>query len=181
MNLQAKQTHPERRDSMRIVGSSSGRGFRLEASQFLPYPREQVFEFFSSAMNLQSLTPAWLHFTVLTPSPICIAPGSLIDYRLRVRGIPIRWQSRISAWEPPLRFVDEETRGPYKRWHHEHLFEEADGGTMCRDMVNYEVYGGSLVNALVVRPDLLKIFTFRQSKLRELFPDGELTLQSAGV
>ena len=133
-------------------------------------------------MNLQTLTPAWLRFTVLTPSPIHIAPGALIDYRLRVRGIPIRWQSCISVWEPPFRFVDEETRGPYKRWHHEHVFEEADGGTMCHDMVDYEVYGGALINSLFVRPDLLKIFAFRQSKLRELFPEiADSTLQPTGV
>ena len=73
-------------------------------------------------------------------------------------------------WEPPLRFVDEQTRGPYRRWRHEHVFEEVDGGTLCRDIVDYEVYGGSLIDALLVRPELIKIFNFRQSKLRELFP-----------
>src|SRR5688572_25446419 len=106
MNLQAKQAHPERRDSTRIVGSTSGRGYRLESSQFLPYPRDQVFEFFSDASNLQCLTPSWLQFSVVTPPPIRNTAGTLIDYRLRVHGVPLRWQSRISVWEPPLRFVD---------------------------------------------------------------------------
>jgi len=86
------------------------------------------------------------------------------------------------VWNPPFRFVDEETRGPYKRWHHEHVFEQAERGTMCRDIVDYEVYGGKLINSRLVRPDLFKIFTFRQSKLRELFPEiGNSTLQPAEV
>lgn len=170
MNIQATHTQPEGQDSIRIETSPAGSGFRLEASQFLPYPRDQVFAFFSDASNLQSLTPAWLRFSVLTPPPILIADGTLIDYRLQVHGIPLRWQSRISVWDPPLRFVDEQTRGPYHRWHHQHVFEVVDGGTLCRDIVDYAVYGGSLINALFVRPDLLKIFAFRQSKLREVFP-----------
>jgi ligand-binding SRPBCC domain-containing protein len=178
MNLQAKQAPREKRESIRIVGSPTGRGYRLESSHFLPHPRDQVFEFFSDASNLQSLTPAWLHFSVVTPPPIHIAAGTLIDYRLRVHGVPLRWQSRISVWEPPLRFVDEQTRGPYRRWHHEHIFEAAEGGTLCHDIVDYAVYGGSLLNTLVVRPDLFKIVAFRQSKLRDLFPEiGVSTLR----
>jgi ligand-binding SRPBCC domain-containing protein len=166
-----KQVPPEVQSSVRIVRLPNRRSFQLEASQFLPYPRDQVFEFFSDASNLQSLTPEWLHFSVITPSPVHIVAGTLIDYRLRVRGVPLRWQSRISVWEPPIRFVDEQIRGPYRRWHHEHLFEAVEGGTLCRDMVDYAVYGGSLINLLFVRPDLFKIFAFRQSKLDELFPE----------
>jgi ligand-binding SRPBCC domain-containing protein len=155
--------------TMAIAPNPSGRGYRLEASQFLPQPRERVFEFFADAFELETLTPSWLHFSVLTPAPIQIAPGTLIDYRLRLRGIPLRWQSVISAWEPPFRFVDEQTRGPYRRWHHEHQFEATDEGTLCRDIVDYEVYGGALINSLAVRHDLLKIFSFRQDKLRDFF------------
>lgn len=103
----------------------------LEASQFLPYPRDQVFEYFSDASNPQPLTPVWLRFSVITLPPIHIAAGTLIDYRLRVHGVPVRWLSRISLWEPPLRFVDEQSRGPYRRWHHEHIFEAAGGGTLA--------------------------------------------------
>lgn len=170
MNIQTPLPHAHRHDPIRIECSPTGSGFRLEASQWLPHPREQVFEFFSDAFQLETLTPQWLHFSVLTPPPIHLRTGSLIDYRLRVRGVPIRWQSRISVWEPPRSFVDEQTRGPYRRWYHQHLFEDADGGTLCRDVVDYAVYGGSSINALFVRPDLFKIFAFRQSRLRELFP-----------
>lgn len=148
-------------------------GFRLEASQILPHPRQRVFALFADAHQLQTLTPPWLSFRVLTPPPIEMATGTVIDYRLRVHGIPLRWRSRISRWEPPERFVDEQLRGPYRHWRHEHIFEVVDGGTLCGDVVDYDVYGGSLVNALLVRRDLAKIFAFRQQKLRELFPaDG---------
>jgi len=143
--------------------------FQLRSEQFLPRPREQVFEFFSDAFQLESLTPPWLHFEVRTPAPIAIAAGTLIDYRLRLRGVPLSWQSRIEVWQPPTRFVDVQTRGPYSRWRHEHLFEEISGGTLCRDIVHYSVLGGRLVERLLVRPDLVKIFSFRRAKLCELF------------
>ncbi|MGD9645143.1 MAG: SRPBCC family protein [Pirellulales bacterium] len=143
--------------------------FRLQSTFWLSQRRDQIFEFFSDAFQLETLTPAWLSFAVLTPRPIEIRAGTLIDYRLRLHGLPIRWQSRISVWEPPVRFVDEQTRGPYRRWHHEHAFVEVDGGTLCRDTVDYAPRGGRLLNALFVRRDLLRVFAFRQQKLRELF------------
>ena len=146
-----------------IGPAPAGKGYQLAATLLLPQPRDRVFEFFSDAFQLQTLTPDWMFFSVLTLPPIHLATGALIDYRLRVHGIPVRWQSRISVWEPPLRFVDEQTRGPYRCWRHEHVFEEVDGGTLCRDIVDYEVYGGSLINALLVRPDLIKIFTFARA------------------
>ena len=170
MSNQVKEVNREDRNSISIVRSPFGHGFQLKASQFLPSTQDQVFEFFADAFKLQSLTPSWLHFSVVPPPPIRIAVGTLIDYRLKIHGVPLRWQSRISVWEPP-RFVDEQTRGPYRRWRHQHEFEPADDGTVCRDTVDYEVHGGSLINSLFVRPDLFKIFAFRQSRLRELFPD----------
>lgn len=152
--------------------SPTGSGTRLEAVQWLPRPREEVFAFFSDAFRLEDLTPAFLNFHVLTPRPIEIKAGTLIDYRLRLHGIPVRWRSRISVWEPPHRFVDDQVRGPYRRWHHEHSFEPADGGTLCRDVVDYAVLGGALVDALFVRRSLREIFGYRQAKLRELFPSA---------
>ena len=156
-------------------------GFRLQAQQWVPQPREQVFTLFSDAFQLEALTPPWLRFSVLTPAPIEIAAGTLIDYRLRLHGVPIRWQSRISVWEPPVRFVDEQTRGPYRRWYHEHVFEEVDGGTLCRDIVDYRPLGGWLANALLVRRDLLKVFAYRQQQLGPLLAAmvGEATPTSA--
>ena len=143
--------------------------FVLHAEQWLPCSRPQLFEFFSDAFKLETLTPPLLRFQVCTPAPIVIQAGTLIDYRLRLHGIPIRWQSEISVWEPPVRFVDRQTRGPYRLWQHEHRFVEHEGGTQVIDHVVYRAPGGALVNRLFVVPDLRKIFGFRTQKLREIF------------
>jgi ligand-binding SRPBCC domain-containing protein len=146
--------------------------YRFEDELFLPHPPEVIFPFFADARNLQVLTPPWLGFEILPPVPESIGAGTLIDYRIRLHGIPIRWRTAITAWEPPFRFVDEQLRGPYRRWIHEHTFEARGGGTVCRDRVRYAVPGGALVDALFVRPDVEKIFEFRRRKLGELFGAG---------
>ncbi len=143
--------------------------FQLNTEIWLPAPLEDVFEFFSDARNLEILTPSWLKFEVLTPEPIEMKPGTLIDYRLKLRGLPIRWQSKITEWDPPHRFVDEQQKGPYQRWHHTHTFAEADGGTVVGDIVDYAVPGGALVNKLFVKQDVEKIFAYRHQKLLEIF------------
>lgn len=143
--------------------------FMLEAELWLPRQRDEVFAFFADAFNLETITPPWLKFEVLTSRPLEMRAGLRIDYRLRLRGIPLRWQSEISAWDPPYRFVDEQRRGPYRVWIHEHRFEERDGGTLATDSVRYRTIGGRLVNNLFVRRDLAKIFRYRQAKLQELF------------
>lgn len=160
-------------DAITIERAASGSGYQLQSRQWLPVRRAQLFEFFSDAFQLEAITPPWLKFQVLAPGPLRLESGTLIDYRLRVHGVPLRWQSCISVWQPPERFVDEQIRGPYGRWHHEHAFTEHDGGTLCRDVVDYTVPGGALVHALLVRRDLLAIFAYRQQKLRELFPASD--------
>jgi ligand-binding SRPBCC domain-containing protein len=143
--------------------------FEFQTELWLPRPRHEIFLFFADANNLQAITPPWLNFHVLTPK-IEIRAGALIDYRLRVRGVPLRWRTHIKVWEPPGRFVDEQLRGPYRRWLHEHTFEESNGGTLCRDHVQYAVWGGRLVEWLFVRRDVRHIFEYRQQRLNELFP-----------
>ena len=143
--------------------------YEIEAEITLPQPLEDVFPFFSEARNLERLTPAWLKFEVLTPDPIEMAAGTLVEYRLRLRGVPIMWRSEITAWEPPYRFVDEQRRGPYRAWIHEHTFEERNGHTIARDHVLYDHLGGRLVNRLLVGPDVAKIFAFRRQKMEEIF------------
>lgn len=140
----------------------------IRSEIWLPKPLEEVFSFFADAHNLQAMTPDWLDFSMVTPCPIVMRPRTLIDYRLRLRGFPIRWRSEITAWEPPYRFIDEQRCGPYKLWVHEHRFEAREGGTLVGDSVRYAVPGGWLVDCLFVRRDVERIFQFRRDKLQEL-------------
>ena len=146
-----------------------GRGYRLAASMFLPHSIGKVFEFFADAGNLNAITPAWLQFRILTPLPVVMGQGLLLNYSLLFRGIPMRWQSEITVWEPPNRFVDEQRKGPYRKWVHEHIFREEDTGTEVSDRVNYEVPGGKLVHRLLVKKNVTEIFRYRQRRLREIF------------
>ena len=98
-----------------------------------------------------------------------MSQGTLIDYRLRVRGIPMNWRTEILAWEPPVRFVDDQVRGPYQRWRHEHRFTETATGTLCEDRVEYSVLGGRSIHRLLVRRDIEKIFEFSAARIAELF------------
>lgn len=143
--------------------------FRLTAEITLPQKLEQVFSYFSAAKNLEELTPAFLKFKVATLEETPISSGTVINYNLRIHGVPIRWTSLISLWEPPFRFVDEQLRGPYRYWIHEHTFEESEAGVLVKDSIRYQVFGGSLVHDLFVKKDVMKIFMFRQEKLLTLF------------
>ena len=143
--------------------------FLLTAQQWLPRRREELFPFFADAGNLETITPPTLRFSVLNPPPIVMKAGLLIDYKLRLRGLPLRWQSEITVWDPPNRFVDEQRKGPYRVWHHEHVFADQNGGTLATDNVRYAVFGGAIIERLFVRRDLTKIFTHRQHKLEEIF------------
>ncbi len=104
----------------------------------------QVFPFFADARNLEAITPPLLGFRVVTPDPIEMRVGTLIQYRLRLHGVPVYWLTSIQAWDPPHRFVDVQVRGPYGLWHHTHTFEEVDGGTLMRDTVRYAIGFGPL-------------------------------------
>lgn len=141
----------------------------LERELFVPRPLSEVFAFFSDAHNLEQLTPSWLRFEILTPAPIPMRAGTLIDYRIKLYGVPMVWRTLISVWEPPHRFVDEQIRGPYSVWHHEHLFEERDGGTLIRDRVRYRAPFGMLSHPLFVRGQLDKIFSFRHEVIAKIF------------
>ena len=143
--------------------------FSFRTQLVLPRKRDEIFRFFADAGNLEVLTPPSLRFCVLTPLPIKVHPGTIIDYKLRVHGLPLKWRSEITAWEPPTCFVDEQRRGPYRTWIHEHRFEESGKGTLCTDFVRYSVFGGAVVNWLFVRRDVEQIFAFRSAQLRQLF------------
>jgi ligand-binding SRPBCC domain-containing protein len=147
--------------------------FEFRSRLWVPRPRAEVFAFFSDARNLEDITPPWLRFQVVTPQPLEIRAGAEIDYRLKIRGVPVQWRSRISVWEPPGRFVDEQVRGPYRRWVHEHRFTEDSGRTWCEDHVQYAPPGGALVDRLFVRRDVQNIFAYRSQRLRRIFGAGD--------
>jgi ligand-binding SRPBCC domain-containing protein len=150
------------------------REFSLVRSQTIARPLDEVFVYFADAQNLAALTPEWLKLEILTPAPIEMAAGTTIDYRIKLRGIPLHWRSEITAWEPPYRFVDVQRRGPYSFWIHEHSFEALDDKTTrVKDRVRYGVPGGSLVHSLIVAPDLEKVFNFRPRKLFDVFHGAE--------
>jgi ligand-binding SRPBCC domain-containing protein len=132
-----------------------------------------VFHFFSDARNLQQITPSWLDFHVMGMSTDEIQAGTRIDYRLKIHGIPIRWQSEITKWDPPYCFVDRQISGPYAEWRHEHLFADERGGTRCTDRVQYLPPGGKplagIINRLFVQRDVRQIFEYRRTRLAELF------------
>jgi ligand-binding SRPBCC domain-containing protein len=137
----------------------------LDRTQVVPGEPPEAFAFFADAFNLEAITPPWLGFRIVTPRPIEMAEGALIEYRLVLHRVPLRWLTRIEVWEPGVRFVDVQIRGPYKLWHHTHAFEAAPGGgTSVRDSVRYSLpLGplGRLAHAAFVRRDLERIFDFR--------------------
>lgn len=145
----------------------------FESEQEVAAPVSEVFDFFSRAENLQRITPPSLHFKILTPLPIEMKSGALIDYKLRIRGLPMRWRTEICEWNPPFSFVDVQLKGPYALWHHTHTFSALAGErTLMRDRVRYQVpFGplGLLVAPLLVTPEIERIFAHRTRVIGELF------------
>jgi ligand-binding SRPBCC domain-containing protein len=139
----------------------------LRTQQRFAGPPESIFDFFADAANLEAITPPWLHFRILTPLPVVMDSGTLIDYQLRLHWIPIHWRTKIAEWDPPHRFVDQQLQGPYRLWRHTHTFEPIADGTLMMDTVEYSVPGGRLLNRWFVEPDLKKIFAYRQQCLVE--------------
>jgi hypothetical protein len=147
----------------------------LVREQLVPHPRSEVFAFFGDAANLQRLTPDFLDFRILTPLPIAMGAGTRIDYRIRLFGVGLRWQTLIERFDPDECFVDTQLKGPYRRWHHTHEFVEVPGGTLMRDRVEYDLpLGplGTLAHALFVKRTLARIFDYRRDTVARLFPGG---------
>ncbi len=143
----------------------------LQTSQWVPLPLERTFAFFADARNLERITPPFLHFRIVTPHPIVMERGRLIDYRLRLRRLPIRWRTEITAWNPPHHFTDVQLRGPYRKWVHRHDFSAENGGTRVLDRVTYAVPGGPLINRFVVRSELDRIFAYRRQQIERLLAE----------
>lgn len=156
-------------------------GCRFETELWLPLPPTALFPFFAEAGNLQRITPPWLHFRILEPRPLDVRAGTLIHYRLRLHGIPFGWTTRIAEWEPPVRFVDEQARGPYRYWIHEHRFLSRGNGTLCHDRVDYAAPGGAIVERLFATPRVERIFDFRRRELLAIFGGSRPSPRQARV
>ena len=143
----------------------------LYREQLVPKPLDEVFGFFVRAANLERITPPWLGFALITPEPVEMAAGTLIEYRLHLHGFPLRWTSRIEVWQPGRAFEDVQVKGPYRLWHHRHEFRAAGGGTLVQDHVRYALpLGplGELAHSLFVERDLTRIFAYRYAAVKEL-------------
>lgn len=141
--------------------------YALKTAMTLPLDAGQVFAFFGDARNLERITPPWLRFQIVQPQWVDLRPGSRIDYRLRLRGVPFSWQTEITQWDPPYQFVDEQRRGPYHWWIHTHTFTPVDGGTEVEDDVRYCPRGGAVPHLLFVRRELRRIFQYRHRALHQ--------------
>ncbi|HEY4187024.1 MAG TPA: SRPBCC family protein [Polyangia bacterium] len=144
----------------------------LERRQLVGRPRSEVFAFFADPANLERLTPGSLHFRILTPLPIEMRAGAIIDYQLVLHGLRFGWRTVIESHEPQVGFVDVQTKGPYRSWRHVHRFADADRGTMIEDRIEYEMpLGplGALARALFVKRQLRDIFDFRRETVARLF------------
>jgi ligand-binding SRPBCC domain-containing protein len=145
----------------------------LHKEQLIKKPIKEVFAFFEKPENLAIITPPSLGFQILTPLPIEMKDGALIDYTIRLRGIPVRWTTMVTDYDPPHKFVDVQIRGPYAFWHHTHMFKQVDDGTIMTDIVQYILPCGLLgrfVHAFSVEGQLKNIFEYRARKIEEYFP-----------
>ena len=145
---------------------------RIDVEQWVPLPPEEVFPFYADARNLERITPPFLRFRVHSTSDAEMRDGTLIDYRLRLHGVPVGWRSVIESWRPSDAFVDRQLRGPYALWHHLHTFAPHAGGTLVRDQVRYRLpFGalGELVAGRLVRRDLARIFDYRRDAVAAIF------------
>lgn len=157
------------------MSEARSRTHRLERTALVARPLDEVFAFFADAANLEAITPGFLRFRILTPVPVEMRAGARIDYALSLFGVPLRWRTRIAVWEPGIRFVDVQERGPYALWRHTHEFERRGASTLVRDVVEYALpLGplGSLARALFVRRALDRIFDFRRDAIRRLLEEG---------
>lgn len=140
----------------------------LHTTLELPLSVDAVFPFFAEAGNLQRITPPELRFEILTPQPVEMRRGMLLEYRLGLFGVPFRWRTRIAAWDPPHGFVDVQISGPYATWEHTHVFVPTDAGTVIDDHVRYRLPLSPLgeVAFPVVWRQLARIFAYRQDAVR---------------
>jgi ligand-binding SRPBCC domain-containing protein len=145
-----------------------GRLHQLTRTQLVGRPIPEVFAFFADPSNLEALTPPFLHFRILTPMPIEMRPGAQLDYQLSLFGVPVKWRTRITDWQPEKRFVDEQESGPYALWRHTHEFEARGTSTLVLDYSEPLGPVGTIAHLLFVRRTLDRIFDFRREAIVRL-------------
>ena len=147
--------------------------YTLEKSQKISRDIAHVFDFFSKPGNLSDITPKKMNFSILTPSPIEMKETAVIDYTVKILGIPIRWRTIITKYDPPNIFIDQQLKGPYSMWHHTHSFKSiAENETLIMDTVHYCVpFGiiGRILHKLFIRRDLENIFLYREKRIKQIF------------
>ena len=146
--------------------------YKKSVTQFIDKPLDVVFSFFAKPENLRRITPSTLDFQILTPTPISMVKGTVIDYNIKVMGIRVHWRTLITSYNPPNQFVDEQTKGPYLLWIHTHTFKVKDEGVEIHDCIEYSIPMGLLgrfVHFLWIKRKLDQIFDFRRRKIEEIF------------
>lgn len=144
----------------------------LQRATFINRPVDEVFHFFSNPVNLARITPPAFRLRIITPQPVVIQQGTIIDYKIKALGIPFKWRTEITVWQPPHRFVDIQVHGPYSLWTHEHVFEAKDGGTLMHDRLQFRSPGWvlePLINKLLVQPKIEELFDHREACLKKIF------------
>jgi ligand-binding SRPBCC domain-containing protein len=144
---------------------------QLTKKIWVPAKKEEVFEFFADAWNLEKITPPELNFNIVTPRPFKIKKEALIEYQLKLLFFKFSWTTIISEWNPPNMFADEQLKGPYKYWHHTHNFKEFNGGTQITDIVNYELPFFPLgeIAYPIIKLQLKRIFNYREKVIKKMF------------
>jgi ligand-binding SRPBCC domain-containing protein len=153
-----------------LLAYSQPHGTRLfVARQWITGSPSENFPFFSAAENLETITPPWLNFRIVAKSTPDISEGTLIDYKLKIKGVPVRWRTRIENWAPPHKFVDTQLRGPYKTWHHTHRFEQLGNGTLMTDIVRYRMHAWPFGDFALpmVKNDVYSIFKYRRQVIEK--------------
>ena len=161
-----------------------GRLHEIDRAQLVPLSAGAAFAFFADAFNLEAITPPWLRFRILTPRPIAMGEGAVIDYRLQLHHVPCRWHTRIETWVPGRRFVDRQLRGPFSRWEHTHTFESRPEGTLIRDLVVYQMPLGPLgaaAHRVLIGRDLERIFDYRRDAVERLLGGASQSENPGGL
>ena len=140
--------------------------------QFVPSDLDTVFEFFSRPENLEKITPSSMGFNIITPTPIDMKEGAIIDYTVKIMGVPMRWRTMITSYKKNEYFVDEQLKGPYSYWHHKHTFKEVEGGVLIIDEITYALPIQAfrlIVHPVLIKPQLNQIFNFRFQTIKDKF------------